>query len=141
MNFGRKWVQHLLPLMKLSLLTLKMTGAGTFDLPFPLPEVVKQCDYLEDLIREILSEDESLQSMQETLQDMEAWFYDIVKMGISRMEIERVAQIIRLMSTSYEMLSQTALNETNLTKWQTSMKTEIMYDGIGRKCKIKWIKM
>ena len=144
MNFGRKWVKHLLPLMKLSLLTLKMTGAGTLGLPFLLPEVVKsseQFEYLEDLIRGILLEDESLQSMQETLQDMEAWFYDIVKMGISRMEIERVARIKRLMSTSYEMLSQTALNETNLPKWQTSMKTEIMYDGIGRKCKIKWIKM
>jgi len=47
MNFGRKWVKHLLPLVKLSLITLRMTGAITSGLPFPFPDVIPSSEQFE----------------------------------------------------------------------------------------------
>ncbi len=144
MNFGRKGVKYLLPLMKLSLLTLKMEGARTLGLPFPLPDLLKlseQIQYLEDLIREVLFEDETLQSMQQTLQAMEVWFYDIVEKGESRMDGKRVAGIKKLISSSYAMLSPKALKEQNVSKWKPYMTTQIEYDDKGNACKIKWVKL
>ena len=52
MNFGRQWVKNLLPLVKLSLVTLQLAGVVTSGLPFPIPGVgqLEQFKYLEDLV-------------------------------------------------------------------------------------------
>ena len=141
MNFKRMWIKHLLPLVKLSLLTLKAAEAVTPDLPFPILGVgwSEQLQYLEDLVSE-----ESMQFIQETqdtLQDMETWFREIVDKGESMLEGSRVARIKKLISSSYEMLSQKSLEEENLPKWKPNMTAQIGYDDNGNKCKIKWIKV
>ena len=141
MNFHRKWIKHLLPLVKISLLTLKLAVAETPDLPFPILGVGRpeQYQYVEDLISE-----ESMQfshETQNTLQDMETWFLEIVDKGESMMAGSQVARIKKLIRSSYEMLSQKALQEENLPKWKPNMTTQIGYDDNGNKCKIKWIKL
>jgi Ran GTPase-activating protein (RanGAP) involved in mRNA processing and transport/serine/threonine protein kinase len=141
MNFSHKWTKHLLPLVKLSLLTLKLTAAVTPDLPFPILGVgrLEQLQYLEDLVSE--ESMQFLQATQDTLQDMETWFCEIVEKGESMMEGTRVARIKNLISSSYEMLSQKALQEENLSKWKPTMTAQIGYDDNGTKCKIKWVKL
>jgi len=108
MNFGRKWVKHLLPLVKLSLITLRMTGAITSGLPLPFPDVIpssEQFEFLEDFVTKAITED-SVQSMQETLLDMETWVGEIVDKGESMMEGSRLARVKELIGSSYSMTTQ-----------------------------------
>jgi hypothetical protein len=136
MNFGRDWVKHLLPLVKLSLLTLKLAGAVTTGLPFPIPGL-GQWDQFQ-LLEDVLKHEDSI---RETLEDMDVWLHEIVEKGESLMEGPRVARFKALIGSSYEMLSQKALKEENLPKWRKSMTTELVYDDHGKECKIKWVKL
>jgi hypothetical protein len=143
-NVGREWVKNLLPLVKLSLLTLKMAGAVT-SLPFPIPGLnqLKQFQYMEDLIDGVLKQEDS-SIMRETLEDMEAWFRDTVEKGESiLMEGDRLARIKTLTEGSYEMLSQQALQGKNMPKWQYGITSQIVFedDPTGKKCQIKWVKV
>jgi hypothetical protein len=135
MNFCGNWAKDLLPLVKLSILTLKMAEAETSGLPFPIPGVgqLERFQYFDDLV----IGDE----VKETLWDMEQWFGDIVNNGKSMMEGHKVARIRRLVSSAYVMLSQIALQEENLQKWQTSMITDVIYDDNEQMCHIKWVKI
>ena len=122
MNFGRKWLIDLLPMIKLSLMTLRAAGVVESVVPFfPLPRL--------DM------------SAQQTHQDMEKWIQEMIDKGKSTMEGDRVARIKALVGSSYAMLSAKALKPDNMLKWENSMTPQTMFDDKGKKCKIKWVKV
>jgi len=122
---------------------LKVAGVALTGLPFPVPGVTTlstQFQYFEDMISSVVTE-ESLQSLQGQLKDMETWFSHIVENGDSMMEGSRLANIKRLVGDSYTMLSEKALKEENVSKWSNSMEARMVFDNNGKKCKIKWVKV
>jgi hypothetical protein len=149
MNFGRKYVQHLLPLLRLSLVTLRVAGAIAAGLPFPIPNVdwPDRLKYFEGLFASV--DDATM----DKLADMERWVQDIADRGHSDQAPDRVARFKALVGGSYEMLSQKALKEEHSAKWRHSMTPRIAYGDVANDddrmessaagdrmhCKIKWV--
>jgi hypothetical protein len=151
MNFSRKWVQHLIPLLRLSLVTLRVAGAVASGLPFPVPNVdwLDRLKYFEDLFASV---DDA--TTKETLADMERWVQDIADRGHSDQAPDRVAQFKALVGGSYAMLSQKALKEEHIVKWRHSMTPRIAHGDVTndddrmdspaagghQQCMIKWVR-
>jgi hypothetical protein len=150
MNFGRKYTQHLLPLLRLSLVALRVAGAVASGLPFPVPNVdwPDRLNFFEDLFVNVDD------ATKDTLADMERWVQDIADRGHSDQAPDRVARFKKLVGGSYEMLSQKALKEEHSAKWRHSMTPRIAYGDVTndddrmdsptadgqRQCKIKWVR-
>jgi serine/threonine protein kinase/Ran GTPase-activating protein (RanGAP) involved in mRNA processing and transport len=137
MNFGRTWVNDLLPLIKLSLISLRLAGAVTTGLP-GLPITLPGVSCLEDLISKVLEHESSI---RETLQDMEQWVTDIAEKRESTLGDERVDIIKTLVGNSYEVVKKKALKEKNVNIWHNSMGPKFKYDDKGESCRIQWIKL
>ena len=119
---------HLLPLVKVSLLTLSVAGAATLGHPFPIPNVDQwnQFQYLEYLVSEEVE--------HETLLYIEQWFHDTKKKDGRSLDGKRVARVAKLMSSWNETLCQKASNAENWPKWwYPSMTAEVFSGNEGKK--------
>mmetsp|Transcript_1063 Transcript_1063/g.2647 ORF Transcript_1063/g.2647 Transcript_1063/m.2647 type:complete len:534 (+) Transcript_1063:1-1602(+) len=123
----RQWIRNLAPLVKLSLIALRIAGCmsgfpplpGFKDLNLVIPE------YEEMLVNVV--KDENLQDIATEMKDVGVFeemerFVD--KQGTEGLSAERVACVRRLTGQSYRRFSEQARQRENLSCWEPYMETE-----------------
>lgn len=139
MHFKKQWVKEILPVIKVSVLAVKLAGV-LGGLPLPLPGLSDLNQYF-DSVNELCSNAIGDSDVESLLEDLETWYKDVVAGdGSVSLHPDRIQSIQKLVGDSYIEFSKRALKPKHEECWRSHMEVKILDRELENGRQVTWVK-